>query len=86
LHRSISKLHCYRAALAVVLIPLQILNKSIGWVFLWGMVYTYLPGVLVCYWQLLARRPSVQLPGWLKAWMDARKQLGLLSMFTSEWI
>jgi hypothetical protein len=69
----------------VVSFAAQILNKSIGWVSLWGMVYTYLPGVLVCYWQLLARRPSVRLPGWLKAWMDARKQLGLLSLFTSEW-
>ena len=48
------------------------------------MVYTYLPGVLVCYWQLLARRPAVRLPGWFKAWMDARKQLGLLSLATSE--
>lgn len=63
----------------------QILNKSVGWVSIWGMVYTYLPGVLVCYWQLLARRPSVRLPAWFKAWMDARKQLGLLSLFTSEW-
>lgn len=49
------------------------------------MVYTYLPGVLVCWWQLLARRPVVRLPCWLKAWMDARKPLGLLSLFTSEW-
>ncbi|KAF6264152.1 hypothetical protein COO60DRAFT_221410 [Scenedesmus sp. NREL 46B-D3] len=63
-------------------IILWILNKSIGWVSIWGMVYTYLPGVLVCYWQLLTRRPSVRLPAWFKAWMDARKQLGLLSLFT----
>lgn len=48
------------------------------------MVFTYLPGVLVCYWQLVARRSAVRLPGWLKAWMDGRKQLGLLSLFTSE--
>uniref|UniRef100_A0A383WAI8 Pyrroline-5-carboxylate reductase catalytic N-terminal domain-containing protein n=1 Tax=Tetradesmus obliquus TaxID=3088 RepID=A0A383WAI8_TETOB len=61
---------------------LWITNKSIGWVSLWGMVYTYLPGVLVCWWQLLARRPVVRLPCWLKAWMDARKPLGLLSLFT----
>ncbi|KAF6252053.1 hypothetical protein COO60DRAFT_1644375 [Scenedesmus sp. NREL 46B-D3] len=63
-------------------IIMWILNKSVGWVSIWGMVYTYLPGVLVCYWQLLARRPSVRLPAWFKAWMDARKQLGLLSLFT----
>lgn len=64
--------------------PPQITNKSIGWVSLWGMVYTYLPGVLVCWWQLFARRPVVRLPYWMKAWVDARKQLGLLSLFTSE--
>jgi hypothetical protein len=63
----------------------QILNKSVGWVSLWGMVFTYLPGVLICYWQLVTRRPAVRLPGWFKAWMDGRKQLGLLSLFTSEW-
>lgn len=63
----------------------QILNKSVGWVSLWGMVYTYLPGVLVCYWQLASRRPAVRLPHWLKAWMDGRKQLGLLSLATSEY-
>lgn len=55
-----------------------------GWVSLWGMVFTYLPGVLVCYMQLFTRRPAVRLPRWLKAWMDGRKQLGLLSLFTSE--
>jgi hypothetical protein len=26
----------------------------------------------------------MRLPAWLKGWMDARKQLGLLSLFTSE--
>lgn len=62
----------------------QILNKSVGWASLWGMVYTYLPGVLVCYCQLVSRRPAVRLPGWLKAWMDGRKQLGLLSLAASE--
>lgn len=65
---------------SVVIPCLQILNKSVGWVGLWGMVYTYLPGVLVCYMQLLGRRPSVRLPTWFKDWMDARKQLGLLSL------
>jgi hypothetical protein len=30
-------------------LPAQILNKSIGWVSLWGLVYTSLPGVLVGY-------------------------------------
>jgi hypothetical protein len=52
---------------------------------LWGLLYTYLPGVLVSCWQLLSRRPAVRLPGWIKAWMDGRKQLGLLSFAACEW-
>jgi hypothetical protein len=51
---------------------------------LWGLLYTYLPGVLVSYWQLLSRHPAVRLPEWLKSWMDCRKQLGLLSFAAGE--
>lgn len=47
------------------------------------MVYTYLPGVLVCYMQLISRKASVRLPHWMKVWMDGRKQLGLLALAAS---
>lgn len=48
------------------------------------MVLTYAPGVLVCWAQLLTRRPALRLWGWVKTWMDMRKQLGLLALF-GEW-
>jgi hypothetical protein len=70
--------------LLLLVYGLQILNKSVGWVSLLGLVYTYLPGVLVCYMQLITRKASLRLPSWMKAWMDGRKQLGLLSLAASE--
>lgn len=59
----------------------QVTNKSIGWAALWGMVYTYLPGCLVCFAQIIKRNPSLKLWPWMKRWMDMRKQLGLLALF-----
>lgn len=34
--------------------------------------------------QVVLRRPAVRLPGWLKSWMNACKQLGLLSLLAGE--
>jgi predicted dinucleotide-binding enzyme len=59
---------------------IYILNKAVSWVALWGMGYAYAPGIIITTWQLVAWRKSVRAPRWLKRWLDARKQLGLLSL------
>ncbi len=59
----------------------QITNKAVGWAALWGLVYTYLPGCLVCFAQVIKRDPTLKLWPWMKRWMDMRKQLGLLALF-----
>jgi len=58
-------------------------NKGVSWVSLWGMAYAYLPGILITVWQLVAWRRSVRVPRWMKRWLDARKQLGLLALLAT---
>ncbi|KAG2498282.1 hypothetical protein HYH03_003543 [Edaphochlamys debaryana] len=55
-------------------------NKAFGWSALWGLLACYLPGMVISYIQLVRRVPSFRLWGWVQSWMDARKQIGLLSL------
>ncbi|PNH05383.1 Metalloreductase STEAP4 [Tetrabaena socialis] len=57
-----------------------ITNKALGWAGLWGLLYCYLPGMATTYAQLFRRTPTVRLWRWVQRWMEARKQLGLLSL------
>ncbi|GMH38998.1 hypothetical protein BSKO_06896 [Bryopsis sp. KO-2023] len=62
-------------------LPLQVTNKAMCWLGLWGLALTFLPGALVGVIQCMRRTKDVKLPRFLKAWLDGRKPLGLLSAF-----